>query len=59
LHQLAAGDFEVRLNSGRQDEIGRAIQAFNHTARHLSQARSPRLSHADCQLADAGSKNGS
>jgi two-component system, NtrC family, nitrogen regulation sensor histidine kinase NtrY len=39
LHRLAAGDFEVRLNSGRQDEIGRAIQAFNHTARHLQQSR--------------------
>jgi two-component system, NtrC family, nitrogen regulation sensor histidine kinase NtrY len=39
LHQLAAGDFEVRLNSGREDEVGRAIQAFNHTARHLQQSR--------------------
>lgn len=39
LHRLAAGDFDTRLDSGRNDEIGRAIQAFNHTADHLQQSR--------------------
>lgn len=39
LLQLAAGDFETRLHSGRKDEIGRAVEAFNHTARHLRQSR--------------------
>jgi two-component system, NtrC family, nitrogen regulation sensor histidine kinase NtrY len=39
LFRLAGGDFEVRLQSGRQDEIGRAVQAFNHTADHLQQSR--------------------
>jgi two-component system nitrogen regulation sensor histidine kinase NtrY len=39
LHRLAAGDFENRLDSSRHDEIGRAVQAFNHTADHLRQSR--------------------
>jgi two-component system nitrogen regulation sensor histidine kinase NtrY len=39
LSQLAAGDFAVRLKSRRDDEIGRAIEAFNHTAGQLEQYR--------------------
>ncbi len=39
LFQLAGGDFETRLRPGRRDEIGRAIEAFNHTAEHLRQNR--------------------
>jgi two-component system nitrogen regulation sensor histidine kinase NtrY len=39
LHRLAGGDFETRLNSRQQDEIGQAVQAFNHTAGHLQQNR--------------------
>ena len=39
LFQLAGGDFEVRLRPGRRDEIGRAIEAFNHTAGRLRQNR--------------------
>ncbi len=39
LHQLAAGSFETRLRSVRRDEVGRAIEAFNHTAEHLQQSR--------------------
>jgi nitrogen fixation/metabolism regulation signal transduction histidine kinase len=39
LLQLAGGNFETRLHSKQQDEVGRAIQAFNHTAGHLQQSR--------------------
>ncbi len=39
LHRLAGGDFGIRLDSDRHDEIGSAIQAFNHTAGHLQQSR--------------------
>jgi two-component system, NtrC family, nitrogen regulation sensor histidine kinase NtrY len=39
LHRLAGGDFEARLISRQQDEIGQAVQAFNHTADHLQQSR--------------------
>ena len=39
LHRLAGGDFETRLISRQRDEIGRAVQAFNHTAGHLQQSR--------------------
>jgi nitrogen fixation/metabolism regulation signal transduction histidine kinase len=39
LFELAGGNFGARLRSDRQDEIGRAIQAFNHTAGHLQQSR--------------------
>lgn len=39
LFQLARGDFETRLEARQQDEIGRAIEAFNHTAAHLQQSR--------------------
>ncbi len=39
LSKLAAGDPEVRVASAREDEIGRAIQAFNHMAGQLQQNR--------------------
>ncbi len=39
LFQLAEGNFETRLRSRQQDEIGRAIEAFNHTAGDLQQSR--------------------
>jgi two-component system nitrogen regulation sensor histidine kinase NtrY len=39
MHRLAGGDFDVRLDSGQSDEIGRAVQAFNETAVHLRQSR--------------------
>jgi nitrogen fixation/metabolism regulation signal transduction histidine kinase len=39
LSQLAAGNFAVRLNSRRDDEIGRAIEAFNDTAKRLEESR--------------------
>lgn len=39
LLELAGGNFEARLRLGRDDEIGRAVQAFNHTADHLQQSR--------------------
>jgi nitrogen fixation/metabolism regulation signal transduction histidine kinase len=39
LSELASGNFGVRLTSGRDDEIGRAIEAFNHTAEQLEQNR--------------------
>ncbi len=39
LHRLAGGDFEARLRSKSTDEIGRAIEAFNHTAEQLRRNR--------------------
>ncbi|PYT31237.1 MAG: hypothetical protein DMG57_05800 [Acidobacteria bacterium] len=39
LSELASGDFSVRLKSRRDDEIGRAIEAFNHTAEELERNR--------------------
>jgi nitrogen fixation/metabolism regulation signal transduction histidine kinase len=39
LSELAAGNFAVRLDSRRDDEIGRAIEAFNNTAERLEQSR--------------------
>ena len=39
LSELAAGNFKVRLKSRRDDEIGRAIEAFNHTADELERNR--------------------
>lgn len=39
LSELAAGNFAVRLSSRRDDEIGRAIEAFNDTAERLEQSR--------------------
>lgn len=39
LTQLAEGNFDVRLPEGRNDEIGSALLAFNHTAARLRQSR--------------------
>ncbi len=39
LSELAAGNFAVRLKSRRDDEIGRAIEAFNDSAERLEQSR--------------------
>ncbi len=39
LLRLAEGRFETRLTPGGRDEIGRAVQAFNHTAEQLQQSR--------------------
>ncbi len=39
LAQLASGDLSARLKEGRDDEVGRAIRAFNHTAAQLEQSR--------------------
>jgi two-component system, NtrC family, nitrogen regulation sensor histidine kinase NtrY len=39
LHRLSEGDFETRLNSSQEDEVGRAVQAFNQTADRLRQNR--------------------
>jgi two-component system nitrogen regulation sensor histidine kinase NtrY len=39
LSELASGNFAARLKSRRDDEIGRAIEAFNHTAEQLEQNR--------------------
>lgn len=39
LSELASGNFAVRLSSQRDDEIGRAIEAFNNTAERLEQSR--------------------
>jgi len=44
LAQLASGDLSARLPAGRNDEVGRAIQAFNDMAAQLEQSRS-RLIH--------------
>jgi len=35
---LAAGDLNARVKTGRDDEIGRAIQAFNHMAGRLQES---------------------
>ncbi len=39
LSQLAAGDYGARIVNDREDEIGRATEAFNHTAAQLEQSR--------------------
>ena len=39
LENLAGGNPEIRVPAGRDDEIGRAIQAFNHMADQLQQNR--------------------
>jgi len=39
LARLASGDLSARLPAGRDDEVGRALQAFNHTAARLEQSR--------------------
>jgi nitrogen fixation/metabolism regulation signal transduction histidine kinase len=38
LRELAAGRFDTRLESRRQDEVGLAIDAFNHTAAELRES---------------------
>jgi two-component system, NtrC family, nitrogen regulation sensor histidine kinase NtrY len=39
LSGLAAGDLATRISAGGKDEIGQAIEAFNHTAGQLEQNR--------------------
>jgi nitrogen fixation/metabolism regulation signal transduction histidine kinase len=39
LSELASGNLQVRLETGRNDETGRAIRAFNNTAEQLQQGR--------------------
>jgi two-component system, NtrC family, nitrogen regulation sensor histidine kinase NtrY len=39
LHRLSEGDFDTRLSSRQEDEVGRAVQAFNQTADRLRQNR--------------------
>ncbi|MGH9629844.1 MAG: sensor histidine kinase [Bryobacteraceae bacterium] len=39
LSELAAGNLNARLEARRNDEIGAAMQAFNHTAEQLQQSR--------------------
>ena len=39
LHHLAGGNFDTRLSVRGRDEIGKAVEAFNHTAGHLQQNR--------------------
>lgn len=39
LSQLAAGNLAARVQTTRNDEIGRAIRAFNHMAEQLQQSR--------------------
>jgi len=38
LTELAAGDLNARVQTGRDDEVGRAIQAFNHMAGKLQES---------------------
>ncbi|MCU1263605.1 MAG: integral rane sensor signal transduction histidine kinase [Bryobacterales bacterium] len=39
LSELAEGNFSARLSVDRDDEVGRATRAFNHTASQLQQSR--------------------
>jgi len=39
LQDLAGGNFDTRIEVLRHDEVGRATEAFNHTARQLQQNR--------------------
>jgi two-component system nitrogen regulation sensor histidine kinase NtrY len=39
LAELASGNFGARVSTDRNDEVGRAIRAFNHTAGQLQQQR--------------------
>jgi nitrogen fixation/metabolism regulation signal transduction histidine kinase len=39
LSRLAAGDLSARVPAGRKDEIGQAMEAFNHMAAQLQQSR--------------------
>ena len=38
LSELAAGDLKARVPAGRDDEIGRAMEAFNHMACKLQES---------------------
>ena len=59
LSQLAAGDLDTRVEARRDDEIGRAIQAFNDMAERLQRShRAPGLPDATGELADAGAQDG-
>jgi len=39
LADFAAGDWDRRVEAGRRDEVGRAVEAFNHMAEQLQQNR--------------------
>ncbi|MGI8990344.1 MAG: ATP-binding protein [Bryobacteraceae bacterium] len=39
LSELAAGNFAARILNDREDEVGRATEAFNHTAAQLEHSR--------------------
>jgi nitrogen fixation/metabolism regulation signal transduction histidine kinase len=39
LTAFAGGDWDRRLQTGRRDEVGRAVEAFNHMAGQLRQSR--------------------
>ena len=59
LSQLAAGKLETRVEARRDDEIGRAIQAFNDMAGQLQERTGPAgLPDAAGELADAGAQDG-
>ncbi len=40
LSELASGNFEARVSTQREDEVGRAIRAFNHMAEQLDRQKS-------------------
>jgi nitrogen fixation/metabolism regulation signal transduction histidine kinase len=40
LSELASGNFEARVPAQREDEVGRAIRAFNHMAEQLDRQKS-------------------
>ena len=40
LSELASGNFEARVSTQRDDEVGRAIRAFNHMAEQLDRQKS-------------------
>ena len=59
LPQLAAGDLNTRVEARRDDEIGRAIGAFNDMAEQLQESTERLVYlHAAGQLADAGAQDG-
>ena len=54
LTDFAGGDWDRRVDTRRDDEVGRAIEAFNHMAAQLRRRpRAARVPHADVQLAAA------